>query len=120
MKYHITPDGPQKCTDQNGRCPYYKKSEPHFNNETDAQNFYTKRMEETHGTISSHKKQPETRTKLNSINLVKIDPNDPIYNKVKIAKIFAKSLTNSTIDNKLSPISDTHVSKMIQVSKAFA
>jgi len=54
--YHITPDGPKPCTATIGTCKYGKPVS-HFDNISDAQRFYEKRMFEENGHIVSATKK---------------------------------------------------------------
>lgn len=62
MKSHIGPDGPGKCTAQEGNCPF-GEGENHFNTITEARKVYQERLEKAYSKAGEVKRKEKSLSK---------------------------------------------------------
>lgn len=64
MKYHVSPEGPRRCRATIEECPYEEAGQPHFDTQTEAQQYYDETMQEKFGVAPSMSKTEAARQKV--------------------------------------------------------
>lgn len=83
--FHITDEGPKRCSAEKGGCPYLKEGAPHFETEKEAVQFYGKQLNENYGTFSPLKSKKNRST--------------PKRNQPKAAKVLQQFNNNAPTQN---------------------